>query len=43
MINALMYQRPNEDDVKEWAKLGATGWEWDEFKQYIYFYVHFIR
>ena len=34
MINALMYQRPCADDIKEWVKLGATGWKWeDDFKK----------
>ncbi|KAF8527489.1 GMC oxidoreductase [Hysterangium stoloniferum] len=35
MINAMMYQRPTPDDIEEWAKLGATGWTWDEFKKYL--------
>ena len=29
MINAMMYQPPCDDDIKEWARLGATGWKWE--------------
>ncbi|KAF8582835.1 GMC oxidoreductase [Ramaria rubella] len=36
MVNALMYQRPCEDDIKEWVRLGANDWEWEgDFKQYL--------
>ncbi|KAF8526147.1 GMC oxidoreductase [Gautieria morchelliformis] len=36
MINALIYQRPCADDIKEWAKLGAIGWDWEnDFKTYL--------
>ena len=38
MINAMMYQPPCEDDVKEWVRLGATGWKWEgDLKGYMRF------
>ncbi|KAK3686200.1 hypothetical protein B0T22DRAFT_467490 [Podospora appendiculata] len=34
VVNAMVYVRPAKEELKTWADLGATGWDWDSLLPY---------
>lgn len=34
VVNAMVFVRPGKEELKDWEKLGAKGWDWDSLLPY---------